>query len=103
MAPIALCCTRQSRLRYKRTDGRRDGRYQVHYLPHFVVDNYETPLGKIPKYCLPETYNAGVTVKQSFIATKMKHSKGLDHNFKTFFPLKLFRIAQTPHPPLLSK
>ncbi len=24
----------------KRTDGQTDGRYQVHYLPRFAVDNY---------------------------------------------------------------
>ncbi len=24
---------------YKRTDGQTDGRYQVHYLPRFAVDN----------------------------------------------------------------
>ena len=36
MTPIALNCTRQSRVS---ADGRTDGRYQIHYLPRFAVDN----------------------------------------------------------------
>ncbi len=28
--------------RYKRTDRQTDERYQVHYLPHFAVDNKTT-------------------------------------------------------------
>ncbi len=45
MTLIALCCTRQSRA----PNGRTDGRYQVHYLPHFMVDNDD----KKQMSCLP--------------------------------------------------
>ncbi len=31
--------TVQAGERFKRTDGQTDGRYQVHYLPRFAVDN----------------------------------------------------------------
>ncbi len=34
----------------KLTNGRTDGRYQVHYLPRFAVDNYTSASSNDPKH-----------------------------------------------------